>query len=148
MVKNVLGLLLGILEFLRQDGEVVALVHGAALLLDYLLVNPRASGADEVDGLGLVHWLHEPCDRHGERQVNDVGQCAVGKLGAELLHDKDLTVHAVVQLEAVVEHAVRSPVNLRRGDAVLGGLHALGGDVLLVVEVERLVGVQERVDDR
>ena len=142
------GLLLGVLEFLRQDGEVVALVHGAALLLDYLLVNPRAAGAHEVDGLGLVHGLHEPRDRHGERQVNDVGKCPVGKLGAELLHHEDLTVHAVIQLEAVVEHAVRSPVNLRRGDAVLGGLHALGGDVLLVVEVERLVGVQERMDDR
>lgn len=87
-------------------------------------------------------------DRHGERQVNDVGKCPVGKLGTELLHDQDLTVHPVVQLEAVVEHAVRSPVNLRRGDAVLSGLHALGGDVLLVVEIERLVGVQERMDDR
>ena len=148
VVQHVLGLLLGVLEFLRQDGEVVALVHGAALLLDYLLVNPRAAGAHEVDGLGLVHGLHEPRDRHGERQVNDVGKCPVGKLGAELLHHEDLTVHAVIQLEAVVEHAVRSPVNLRRGDAVLGGLHALGGDVLLVVEVERLVGVQERMDDR
>ena len=115
---------------------------------DVTLVNPRAAGADEVDGLGLVHGLHEPCDRHGERQVNDVGKCPVGKLGTELLHDQDLTVHSVVQLEAVVEHAVRSPVNLRRGDAVLGGLHALGGDVLLVVEIERLVGVQERMDDR
>ena len=148
VVKDVLRLLLGILEFLRQDGEVVALVHGAALLLDYLLINPRAAGADEVDGLGLVHRLHEPRDRHGERQVNDVSQSTVGKLGAELLHDQDLTVHPVIQLEAVVEHAVRPPVNLRRGDAVLGGLHALGGDVLLVVEVERLVGVQERMDDR
>ena len=148
VVENVFRLLLGILEFLRQDGEVITLVHGAALLLDYLLVNPRAAGADEVDGLGLVHGLHEPCDRHGERQVNDVGKCPVGKLGTELLHDQDLTVHSVVQLEAVVEHAVRSPVNLRRGDAVLGGLHALGGDVLLVVEIERLVGVQERMDDR
>lgn len=148
VVKNVLRLLLGILEFLRQDGEVVALVHGAALLLDYLLVNPCASSADEVDGLGLIHGLNEPRDRHGERQVNDVGKCPVGKLGAELLHDQDLTVHAVVQLEAVVEHSIRSPVDLRRGDTVLGGLHALGGDVLLVVEVERLVRIQKGVDDR
>ena len=148
VVENVFRLLLGILEFLRQDGEVVALVHGAALLLDYLLINPRAAGADEVDGLGLVHRLHEPRDRHGDGKVNDVCQRTVGKLGTELLHDEDLPVHAVIQLEAVVEHAVRPPVNLRRGDAVLGGLHALGGDVLLVVEVERLVGVQERMDDR
>ena len=148
VVKDILRLLFGVLEFLRQDGEVIALINSAALLFDYLLVNPRAAGADEVDGLGLVHGLNEPCDRHGERQVNDVGKCPVGKLGAEFLHDQNLTVHAVVQLEAVVEHAVRSPVNLRRGDAVLCGLHALGGDVLLVVEIERLVGVQERVDDR
>lgn len=148
VVENVFCLLLGIFKLLRQDGEVVALVHGAALLLDNLLVNPCASSADEVDGLGLVHGLNEPRDRHGKRKVNDVRERTVGKLGAELLHDQDLTIHPVVQLEAVVEHAVRSPVNLRRGDAVLSGLHALGGDVLLVVEVERLVGIQERMDDR
>ena len=148
VVEDVFRLLLGVLEFLRHDGEVVALVHGRALLLDNLLVNPRAARADEVDGLGLVHGLDEPRDRHGQRQVHDVGQRAVGKLGAELLHDEHLPVHAVVQLEAVVEHAVRSPVDLRGRDAVLGGLRALGGDVLLVVEVERLVGVQQGVDDR
>ena len=48
VVKDVLRLLLGILEFLRQDGEVVALVHGAALLLDYLLINPRAASASRA----------------------------------------------------------------------------------------------------
>ena len=147
VVQHVLGLLLGILQLLREDAEIVPLVHRRTLLLDDLLVDPRGTAAHEVDGLRLVHGLHVPRDLHGDGQVHDVRQSAVGEFRAELLHDEHLPVHAVVQLEAVVVHAVRLEVDLRGRDAVLGGLHAAGGDVALVVEVERLVWVQQAVDD-
>ena len=147
VVQHVLGLLLGVLQLLREDGEVIPLVHRRTLLLDDLLVDPRGAAAHEVDGLRLVHGLHVPRNLHGDGQVHDVREGAIGEFRTELLHDEHLPVHTVVQLEAVVIHAVRLEVDLRGRDAVLGGLHAAGGDVALVVEVERLVWVQEAVDD-
>lgn len=147
VIKNILSFLLGILEFLREDREIIALGYGAALLLDNLLVNPSTPGLNKVDGLGLVHGLHKPSDLKRNRQVNDVSQRSVGKLAAELLHHKNLSVDAVVQLDTIIKQPVRFEVNLARRDAVLRCLHASRGNVALIVEIERLVRIEQRMDD-
>lgn len=51
VVEEVFGLLLGVLELGGEDLEVVALLHRAHLLVDYLLVHPCDALLHEGDGL-------------------------------------------------------------------------------------------------
>lgn len=121
VVQQVLRLLLGVLELLREDREVVALADGAALLLDDLLVHPRLAASHEGDGLGLVLRLQEPGHVQRDGQVDDVGEGAVGELRAEPAHDEHLAPDAVVQPEAVVEAPLGLEVDGGGCDVVLGG---------------------------
>jgi hypothetical protein len=95
VVEQVLGLRLGVLELRGQDLEVVALLHGAHLLVDDLLVHPGEALLDQRHRLGLVHALDVQGGAEGYRQVDDRREAAVGELAAEGAHDERLVPHAV-----------------------------------------------------
>ena len=146
LVEDALSLLLAVSQLIGKDGEVVALAHGGALLLDDLLVDPRGALLHERLGLGLLDGLREPRHGHGDREVHDVGQRAVGQLGAEAAEHEHLPPH-IVEPKAVAA-ALRLEVDGRGGDEILGGLWHAQAEVALVVHVEGLAGVQQAVQDR
>lgn len=146
VIEHALGLLLAVFQLEGEDGEVVALAHGGALLLDDLLVDPCGPLADEGGCLGLLDGLREPRHGHGDREVHDVRQRVVGQLRSEAAEHEHLPPH-VVEAEAVAA-ALRLEVDGGGGDEVLGGLRHAQAEVALVVHVEGLAGVEQAVQDR
>ena len=118
LVEELFGLLLGVRELGRQDGEVVALLHRAHLLVDDLLVHP---------GDALLHVGHRGCLAHGvdverdverHRQIDDVCDAVVLQVATEAAKHQ----HAAPGFVSPV--AVGAPVRLevehRGRDEVLG----------------------------
>ena len=116
LVEELFGLLLGVRELGRQDGEVVALLDRAHLLVDDLLVHPGDALFHVGDGCRLSHGVNVQGDVQGHRQVYDVGDAVVLEIAAKSAEDqhaapgavRPVAVGAPVRLE--VEHRGRNEV--------------------------------------
>ncbi len=118
LVEELFGLLLGVRELGRQDGEVVALLHRAHLLADDLLVHPGDALLHVGHRGRLAHGVDVECHVERHRQIDDVGDAVVLQVAAEAAEHK----HAAPGLVSPV--AVGAPVRLevehRGRDEILG----------------------------
>ncbi len=151
-VEQLLGLLLREAQLGRQDLVVVALLHGAHLLVDDLLVHPVDLALHERERLALRDGLHVQRHVERQRQVDDGGEVGLLDDRPEAAHREHRAV-APVAAEAVgpalgleVERGGHDEVlrarSRRRGQFVPGELEARPRAQLPLQKLEPLDAVE------
>ena len=94
-VQELFCLLLGVAQFRRQDRIVVALLHGAHLLIDDLLVHPVELALHEREGVRLRDGLDVQVHRQRHRKIDDIREVVVLKHRTERADGEHASVRLV-----------------------------------------------------